>query len=326
MNNFEYAHPQTEAEAIDLLGDYPTDTVILAGGTDLINLMKREVLTPKRVVDIKQIESLHGLSHTEEGLLMGVLTTLEEINDHPVMSNYQSLLHVVEETRAIQIQSMGTIGGDLCHLPHCWYYRNGYGLFGTEKNESLVAEGENRYHAILGNSGDAKYVSASRFAPPLIAWNAKVRIIGPEIEQEEWLPLKNFYQTPSQEQDGVTILKPGQLLTHILIPHVTNFASATYEVLELEGLDTPLAGASVMMTISNHIVQTAQICLSHVAPVPWLSHEAGEYLVGKKITENSASQAADIAMATAIPLSDNNYKIQIARTSVKRAILRSVGM
>ncbi|VAX39039.1 hypothetical protein MNBD_PLANCTO02-1735, partial [hydrothermal vent metagenome] len=176
MNNFEYAYPQTEAEAIDLLNDYPTETAILAGGTDLISLMSRDVLAPQRVVDIKQIESLRGITSVEEGLLIGALTTLEELNDHPLMSQYHSLLQVVEETRSIQIQSMGTLGGDLCHLPNCWYYRNGYGLFGTENGESLVTEGENRYHAILGNESAAKYVSASRFAPPLIAWGAKIRI------------------------------------------------------------------------------------------------------------------------------------------------------
>ena len=219
MNNFEYAHPQTEAEAIDLLNDYPNESVILAGGTDLINLMKRDILAPRRVVDIKQIESLHGITKVEDGLLIGTLTTLEELYDDPLMIDYQSILHVVEETRAIQIQSMGTIGGDLCHLPRCWYYRNGYGLFGTENAVSLITEGKNQYHAILGNEGAAKYVSASRFAPPLIAWGAKVRIVGPSVTDEQWLPLEEFYQTPMQQQQGVTILQPGQFVTHIWLPN-----------------------------------------------------------------------------------------------------------
>lgn len=324
MNNFEYAYPQTEAEAIDLLNDYPTETAILAGGTDLISLMSRDVLAPQRVVDIKQIESLRGITSVEEGLLIGALTTLEELNDHPLMSQYHSLLQVVEETRSIQIQSMGTLGGDLCHLPNCWYYRNGYGLFGTENGESLVTEGENRYHAILGNESAAKYVSASRFAPPLIAWGAKIRIVGPETSDEQWLPLEEFYHLPQQEEDGITQLKAGQLVTHIWIPHATSQQSATYEVIELEGLDYPLSGASVVLMMSGNIIQSARICLGHVAPVPWFSQKAAEYLAGKSICEEVASQAADIAMELAIPLTDNDYKIQIAHTAVKRAILRSV--
>lgn len=326
MNNFEYADPKTEAEAIDLLNDYPNDTVILAGGTDLINLMKRDVLTPQRVVDIKQIESLRGISQVEDGLLIGALTTLEELNDHPLVSSYQSLLHVVDETRAIQIQSMGTIGGDLCHLPNCWYYRNGYGLFGTENNESLITEGENRYHAILGNAGSAKYVSASRFAPPLIAWGAKIRIVGPSATDEQWLPLEEFYQTPRHESEGVTILQPGQFVTHLWLPNNGSQQSATYEVLQLEGLDVPLAGAAVTMTMNGDIVTDARICLSHVAPTPWLSQLAAEHLIGKSIDEGIASQVADIALTDATPLNDNDYKVQIARASVKRAILKSVRM
>jgi len=325
MKNFEYAAPQTEAEAVDLLNDHLQETSILAGGTDLISLMQRDVCAPKRVVDIKQVETMQGITPVDGGYSIGALTSLEDLYDHPLMADYHSLLHVVEETKAIQIQSMGTLGGDLCHLPNCWYYRNGYGLFGEENNRSLVEAGENRYHAILGNAGAAKYVSASRFAPALLAWNSKVRVIGPEPDLEAWIPLDQFYRTPQQEADGITLLKPGQLLTHIWIPSTTNQKSASYEVLQLNGLDWPLAAASSCLQMDGDIVQAARICLGHVAPTPWLAEIAADSLVGQVVNEQTATEAADIALAEATPLSDNDYKVQIAHTAVKRSILRAVG-
>src|SRR5690606_14594889 len=118
-----------------------------------------------------------------EGVLIGTLVTLEEMKDSPLLADYRSLIDVVDGVKSIQIQSMGTLGGDLCHLPNCWYFRNGYGLLGMDKGESLVAAGDNRYHAIFGNQGPAKFVSATRFAPAMIAWSAKVRIVGPEPDK-----------------------------------------------------------------------------------------------------------------------------------------------
>ena len=212
MRPFEYARPQTENEALDLLNDHDANTAILAGGTDLVALLQSDLQAPERVVDIKQIESMQGVTADDNGVLIGALTTLEEIAESPLLADYRSLSDVVDGVRAIQIQQMGTIGGDLCHLPNCWFYRNGYGLLALENGESLVAAGDNRYHAILGNQGPAKFVSAARFAPALIAWGADVRVIGPDAGSSEWLPLEHFFVTPKVESQGVSVLKPGQLI------------------------------------------------------------------------------------------------------------------
>ncbi len=160
-------------EAVELLNDHQANTAVLAGGTDLINLMKQDLLAPARVVDIKNIDSLKTVSADGDGVLVGSLVTLEDMKDNPLLADYRSLIDVVDGVKSIQIQSMGTVGGDLCHLPNCWYFRNGYGLLGQDNGESLVAAGDNRYHAIFGNSGPAKFVSATRFGPALIAWAQK---------------------------------------------------------------------------------------------------------------------------------------------------------
>jgi xanthine dehydrogenase YagS FAD-binding subunit len=336
MTPFDYAHPETEAEAVEFLSEFPAETALLAGGTDLVSLLKQEVLQPRRVVDIKNVASLHGIREADGGLLVGTLTTLEEMNDSPLLREHRSLRHVIDGIRAIQVQANGTLGGDLCLLPNCWYFRSGYGLLARsqahsrsqagawERGKSLPEIGDNRYHAVFGNSGPAKFVSASRFAPPAIAWNAKVRLAGPKPGRDEWLPLDGFFRTPKTAKQGVTVLKPGQFVTHVWLPKANGRVSASYEVLQSEGLDWPLAAAAATLRLELGVVAEARIVLGHVAPTPRVTDEAAEFLIGKSLNEATAAEAADIATADATPLSMNEYKVQLARTAVKRALLRAV--
>lgn len=325
MRAFEYANPNTESEAVDLLQDHDGHTAVLAGGTDLVSLLKTEVLNVERVVDVKNIESMYGVQPDGDGVLIGALTTLEEALESPLMAEYRAVLDVIDETRAIQIQQMGTIGGDLCHLPNCWYFRNHYGLLGMDNGESLPQEGDNRYHAVFGNSGPAKFVSASRFAPGMIAFGAKVRVVGPEPDQEDFLPLEHFFIAPKTDTQGVTVLKPGQLMTHLWLPAAGRKRSATYEVLQLQGLDWPLAAAASCVEVYDNVVRDARIVMGHVAPTPWIADQAATAIIGKPINEETANMAADIAVADATPLSNNGYKVQLARTAVKRSLLKAVG-
>lgn len=326
MNAFEYAAPLTENEAVELLNEHAAETAILAGGTDLVSLMKRDVVAPRRVVDIKNVPSLSGVTQADGGVLVGSLTTLEEMLESPLLADHKSLHHAIDGVRAIQVQSHGTLGGDLCLLPHCWYYRSGYGLLARDKNGvSLVEIGDNRLHAILGNQGPAKYVSASRFAPALIALGAKARVIGPKPNQQQTIPLESFFVTPKSEKQGVTALKPGQLLSHVWLPPARNLATATYEVLQMEGLDWPLASAAACLSIEAGIVHDARIVMGHVAPIPWVADTAAGSLIGKRVTDDTAAEAGELAVADATPLSMNEYKVQIAKTAVTRALLRATG-
>jgi xanthine dehydrogenase YagS FAD-binding subunit len=330
MNSFEYATPRSEAEAVELLNDADllgkgTDTAVLAGGTDLVSLLQRGLVSPRRVVDLKHVSTMSGVRAVDDGVLIGALTTLEDMADSPLLAPYASLQHVIGAVHAIQIQSRGTLGGDLCHLPNCWYFRNGYGLLGFQNGRSLVEAGDNRYHAIFGNRGPAKYVSASRFAPALLAWGARVRVIGPQPRHEEWLPLANFYVTPKLANQSITVLKPGQLISHVWLPAAGQTQSASYDVLQLRGLDWPQAAASVCVELESGFVREAQIVLGHVAPVPWVAGAAGRFLAGQAINEETAQAAGEAAVEGATPLSGNEYKVSMARAAVKRALLRAVG-
>lgn len=325
MKAFEYASPTTKEQAIQLLGAQWEEAEVLAGGTDLLSLMKTFGTTPKRVVDIQGIQEFQGIDYiASSGLRLGALATLSELIDHPAAQrNYPSLVQAAGGVRSQQIQSFGTIGGDLCQRPRCWYFRNGLGYFPKDASgQDLVRQGENQYHAILGNSGEAAFVSASSLGPPLIALGATLRIFSKDGSRE--LPAAEFFRIPRQESDRETVLKPGEILGEIHVPPAGQVLDATYEVREKEALDWPLVTASVALTLSEGKVEQARIVLGHVAPIPWNAVGASKGLVGKAIDESTADEAGNAAVAGATPLSRNGYKVQLARVAVKRAILNAV--
>ncbi len=323
MQAFEYASPKTTDEAVRLLADRWGETEVLAGGTDLLSLMKDYVAAPKRVVGLKLIKELRGIeSSSSEGLKIGAMATFEElVRNSEVRGNYPALVEAVEGVTSPQIRSMGTVGGDLCQRPRCWYYRAGYGLLATDNGKALVPDGDNRYHAILGNSGPAYFVSPSSLAPILIALGAKVRLQGPQGPRE--LALDKFFVAPASDQEREHALRPNEILTHVLLPSPKGAKMAVYEVRQKEALDWPLAAAAAVLELDGQTVKSARVVLGHVAPVPWPSPEAEQALAGKTISEDVAAEAGKAAAGKATPLSMNAYKVQLARVAVKRAILRA---
>ncbi|MBX5495845.1 MAG: FAD binding domain-containing protein, partial [Bryobacteraceae bacterium] len=148
MQAFEYASPKTLKEAVALLGTRWGEADVLAGGTDLISLMKDYLHTPKRVVNVKGIKELAGISKTGAGLRIGAIVTVDELlNNAAVRAEYPSLIQAARGIASPQIRNMGTIGGDLCQRPRCWYFRTGNGLLAMKDGKSLVVSGDNRYHA-----------------------------------------------------------------------------------------------------------------------------------------------------------------------------------
>lgn len=322
MEAFEYAHPTTQQEAIGLLGSGWNDAAVLAGGTDLISLMKEYVVTPKRVVNIKNVEGLNGIRSNLEGVRIGALVTMDEVLENStIRSEFPALTHAAEGITSPQIRAMGTVGGDLCQRPRCWYFRNGYGLLAKDENgKSLVPDGENRYHAILGNSGPAYFVNPSSLAPALIALEAKLQLADPKGQRE--VRASEFFVIPKSEEERENVLKPNEVLTHILIPASSRgLRSATYEVRHKTALDWPLAAAAVAVKLEGGRVREGRIVLGHVAPIPWQAREAEKELEGKSITESTAAGIGEAAVRGAKPLSQNGYKVQLARVAVKRALL-----
>lgn len=325
MQAFQYTSPSTLKEALPLLGGEWGHTEVLAGGTDLLSLMKDHVATPERVVNIKDIKELGGIRKTGDGLRIGATVTFDELIANPlVRADYQALVTAAEGVASPQIRNLGTVVGDLCQRPRCWYFRSGYGLLAQDKDgHSLVPAGENRYHAILGNAGPAYFVSASSLGPPLIALGAKVRLASSSGKRE--LEVPNFFVTPAKPGDRETALHPNEIVTEIVIPAPRGSRNATYEVRQKQALDWPLATASVWLALRGDVIVSARVVLGHVAPTPWLADKANELLKSKTLTEEVADHAGWAALVDATPLSQNAYKVQLARTAVKRALLELRG-
>jgi len=323
MQAFEYASPTTLQEATGLLGSSWGEADVLAGGTDLLSLMKEYIHTPKRVVNIKDVEGLGGISKSSPGLRIGATATITELmaND-AVRSEYTALLQAAEGISSMQIRNMGTVGGDLCQRPRCWYFRNGFGLLATKDGKSLVPDGENRYHAIFG-SAPAYFVSASSFGPALVALGASVKLVSASGERE--VPVSEFFVASKSESDREIVLRPNEILSEILVPPAGGAKSATYEVRQREALDWPLATASVVLNMDGNKVSKARIVMGHVGPTPVSANSAASSLAGKTMSESVAEQAGAAAVSAAKPLSGNAYKVQLAKTAVKRALLKAAG-
>jgi xanthine dehydrogenase YagS FAD-binding subunit len=327
MNAFEYAAPKSLKEAASLLGSAWGETEILAGGTDLVTSLKQGITTPKRVVSLRHIKDLKGIDDGRRGLRIGAMTTLGEIlEDKTVKETFPALITAITGVGSAQMISAGTIGGDLCQRPRCWYFRNGFGLLGRQGDTSLVRDGDNRYHAIFGTDGPSLFVSASSLGPVLVALGATISVTGAAGAKRE-LPAAEFFHAPKSDNERETALRPNEIVTAITIPsrNPKELANATYEVRHRHGLDWPYVTASVAyQRLANGAVLKPQVVLGHVAPVPWVATAAAKALEGARIDEAAAKRCGELAVEGAKPLSGNAYKLQMVKTAVKRALLASV--
>ena len=254
--------------------------------------MKDDVVAPQRLVNIKQIDSLRGISYQPgNGLRIGALTTIAEVaEDANVQRYYPVLTDAANEAASPQIRNLATIGGNMCQRPRCWYFRNGMGLMAkTPDGKPLAVAGDNRYAAILGNGGPAYFVSPSTLAPVLIALGAKIRLYSGKAAGSgvRELPLEKFFIIPKSEHELEHDLKPGEMVIEMVVPPPSqNLKAASYEVRQRAAFDWPLAQASVALEMDGSTVKSARVVLGHVAPVPWISPEAAQALVGKSVSSD----------------------------------------
>lgn len=328
MKAFEYVSAGSKEQVATLLNE---NAAILAGGTDLLALMKDDVVAPTRLVNIKHIEALRGISYQAgNGLRIGALATVAELaDDASVRQNYPMLSEAASEAASPQVRNMATIGGNMCQRPRCWYFRNGMGLMPTAPDgKSMVVEGDNRYSAILGDFGPAYFVSPSTLAPALIAHGAKIRLYSAKSSGSgiRELPLEEFFVIPKTANESEHALKPGEMVVEIIVPPApSGLKTATYEVRQRAAFDWPLAQACVALEMDGGTVKHARVVLGQVAPIPWISLGSEQELTGKTLTAETAAAAAHAATVRARPLSHNRYKIPLIQVAIKRAVLRAAG-
>ena len=324
MKAFAYVDAANEREALAALGAAaaPGRVVPIAGGMDLLALMKDYIVEPERVVNVKRLDA--GIEATADGgLRIGAAARLIDLIEHPLAGRlYPALAEAAAEVGTPQIRHVGTIGGNINQRPRCWYFRNEeFPCLKKGGSHCFAVDGENQFHAIFGN-GPCYIVHPSSLAVPLVAYGARFRIAGPAGAKE--VDAADYFQMPDRNLRGENILAPNELLTHVLLPPPRGARSATYEVRFKQSHDWPLAMATAVLAMDGGRVRSARIVMGAVAPIPWRAPAAEAALAGRAVTEETATAAADAAVKDARPLSGNAYKVQIARTAVKRAILKAV--
>jgi xanthine dehydrogenase YagS FAD-binding subunit len=325
MKAFAYVNATSEKEAVAALSPEFEKALPIGGGQDLLARMKDYVTQPDRVVNVKTaLEST--VTPLSGGLRIGAAMKMVDLAEHPDVGRlYPAIAAAAIEVGTPQIRNQATVGGNLNQRPRCWYYRNEeFVCFKKGGSTCFSPAGENQFHAIFG-SGPSFIVHPSSLAVPMLAYGATLRLAGPTGER--LVPAADYFTMPTlQNVRTENVLKPSELLTHVLLPAPGGLKSGHYEVRYKTSHDWPIAFATVLLTMNGPTVQSARVVMGAVAPVPWRSPAAEQALAGKTVDEQTATAAAEAALRGARPLTQNAYKIQVAKTAVKRAILRAAGL
>jgi xanthine dehydrogenase YagS FAD-binding subunit len=293
----------------------------LAGGTDLLTLMKADVMSPSLLVDVKRAEDLpRGIEEHKDGLVLGALATLSEIERHPgILERYQALAEAAGLAATPQLRNMATIGGNLLQRPRCWYYRsNLFHCWLKGGSECQARDGENQHHALFGASRCVA-VHPSDSAAALLALGATVRLRG--TAGERTLPIDELFVEPTEDRRTETVVRPDELLLDISLPSPAAGGRSTYlKAMDRKVWAFALVGVAAALRLDGSTITDARIVLSGVAPIPWRAQAAEQMLIGKPAMPDLLDHAAEVALDQARPLEHNEYKVPLARNLVRRAL------
>ncbi len=311
LSQFSYQRAATIKEAVD--SSSRPESRILAGGTDLLGCLRDGVVQANRLVSINGLAALKGIRQRQgSGLRIGALTTLTEIAEHrQVLDSYPVLAQAAASVGSPQLRNQGTLGGNLCQRPRCWYFRGDFKCRRKGGETCFAEAGDNQLHCIFGG-GKCFMVHPSDTAAALVALDAKAGITGRRGARS--VPLSSFFVLPAQSLERETVLQPGEIVTEILLDPPQPGARSTYrKVRERGAFDFAVAGAAIVVAFAEGKVRSARIVLSGVAPVPWRPPDAEKELTGKALDGPSIRAAAAAAVKDAAPLADNAYKVPLVR-------------
>lgn len=326
MEKFSYVNATNLEQVTSLLSDSGWgEVMVIAGGTDLLSELKEYVETPKTLVNLKTLPGMDSISADATGLKIGALATVADIAAHPtIQHHYTVLAQAAASVATPQIRNVGTLGGNLCQRPRCWYYRDETVNCLKKGGELCFAvEGLSKYHAILG--GDPVYiVHPSDIAPALIALGATIKIVGPEGEKT--MAVEEFFTLPATDPFRENVLQPNEIVVEVQVPQPKPHTKSHYLKAREKGApDFALASVAGVFEMSGSTCQTASIVLGGVAPAPWRSKEAEAALTGKMLSEPVSKQAGADAVKDAQPLNDNEYKVLLTQNLISRAAMMAVG-
>ncbi|HEY0079268.1 MAG TPA: xanthine dehydrogenase family protein subunit M [Pyrinomonadaceae bacterium] len=334
MKSFEWTNPTSVSEAVRLLrtetrgADIDDAPRPLGGGQDLLTTMKEYITRPSRVVNLKSIKGLDRIDYdSRRGLRIGALVTLTQLEENAdVRRVYPGLIEAARSVATPQIRNLGTIGGNLCQRPRCWYYRLEHVVcLKKGGSECYAAKGENKYNAILGG-GPSYIVHPSDLAPMLVALGASAVVAGETGSRT--IALEKFFTLPSEGSiRRENVLRNEEIITEIQVPQSAFAARSTYlKFKERASLDFALSSVAAAVEMgAGGVVAQARLVLGGVAPIPWRVPAAESFLVGKRLEASTLGEAARLALQGASPLEKNAYKIPLTQALVRRALAKVGG-
>lgn len=327
MKSFQNIDAKSVQQAVALLhkiNQEKKSALVVGGGSEALQLMKDQVLNPDYVVNLKTIPGLDTIREERGGFRIGALAKLADIEDHPAIREKLLILSAAAgDAASPQIRNAGTIAGNLCQRPFCWYFRSSnFTCLRKGGQMCYTITGDSRFHAILG-AGPSYIVHPSDTAPALVALGAQIKIAGPAGEKT--VPLEKFFVLPSVDFKKENVLNPGEIVTEIFVP-VPRAGSKGFhhKVRERLAWDHAIVAVDTIVESSGGVVRDARVVMGGVAPIPWRAAKAEEFLRGKKLDDAVAKQAGEIALEGAKPLKDNVYKVKLAQDLIQRGLLASV--
>jgi xanthine dehydrogenase YagS FAD-binding subunit len=317
MPSFQYISVKRVEDAVQQLST--TGSKIVAGGTDFLGCLREQIFPVEKAVSINGIKDLKGISEKGGGLRIGALTTVTEVTESPQIKKfYPGLARAAGEVASPQLRNQGTMGGNICQKPRCWYYRGEFHCTRKGGETCFAYSGENQYHCIFG--GDGCYiVHPSDTAPVLAALEAQVSVAGPKGAR--MVKLEEFFVPPAVDPRRETVIGPEEIVTEILIPAPPPGLKSSYrKVRARRAWDFALAGAALALIFDGPRVARARVFLSGVAPVPWRAKEVEEEITGKELTAGTIAKAGPAAVRNAQPLSKNGYKVPLLQAVVEEEL------
>ena len=323
MRAFSNSNPKDVREAVSMLSQAHSQgrsASIVGGGSDLLGMVKEHLVSPDVVVNLKTIHGLDQIQHQHGHVKIGGLITLDALSrDQRIRKEYTVLAEAAEKVGTPQIRNAGTLAGNVCQRPWCWYFRNGFPCLKNGGNTCFSASGENQLHAIFGG-GPSYVVHPSDTAPALVALDAQFQITGPSGERV--VPASEFFQLPRVDAARENVLAKDEILSAIQLPAARPGTRGTYhKVLDREAWTHAVVSAAMVLEMDHEICRNARIVLGGVAPIPWRLPKVEAMLAGQRITPDLAAKAGEASVEGAHPLAKNKYKVPLTKAMVKRTLL-----
>lgn len=320
MNSFKYHQPKNLTDASSLLHG-TKHSLPFAGGTDVLGLLKNNIIDSRDLVNLKSVKGFNKIKHIPgKELRIGSLVKLYEIAENDVINEkYTVLAQAVQQTASPQFRNIATLGGNLCQRPRCYYFRGDFHCIRKGGDICYAFDGQNKYHCIVGG-GPCFIVHPSDSAVALLALNAELSIYS--AGQSRRVPIREFFILPAVNHTKENILKTGELIEEIIIPEpAAGYRSGYIKFREREVWDFAVVSVAAVIKKSANKIEDGRIAFGGVAPVPWQIEELNKKLKGLSTREAEINKFSKEFFKDAFALEKNSYKIPLSRNLLKRILI-----